>query len=63
MDHGKADGVRPTIHFPVQYVFVEDDDSEAQEDPDGHIEVTEQDLLDEAGVGGRGLEEPICHGC
>lgn len=51
MDHGEADRKRPTIHFLVQYVFVENDNSEAKDDPNRNIGVAQNNLLDNTGTG------------
>lgn len=39
VDHGEGDREGPVVHFPVEYVLVEDDDGEAEEDPYGYVGV------------------------
>ena len=45
MDHGECDGVRPVVELLVEDVFVVDDHGEAEEDPDCHVGVGEEDLF------------------
>lgn len=48
MDHRQRDGERPVVHLLVEDVLVVDDDREGEEDPDGHICVGEEDLLQDS---------------
>lgn len=48
MDHGERDRVWPVVHLAIKDVFIVDDDSEAEEDPDGYIEVGKEDFFEDA---------------
>ena len=77
MDHGEGDRERPVVHLLVEDVLVVDDHREAEEDPDRHVAVGEDDLFyhavaegasfphcDDGGGGGGGCggEREICFG-
>lgn len=48
MDHGEGNGEGPVVELAIENVLVVDDDSEAEEDPDGDVGVGEDDLLEDA---------------
>lgn len=45
MDHGQRNWKWPIVHLFVKDVFVVNNNSERQEDPDGYIGVRKKDLL------------------